>query len=108
MTPAEQRLWAILRAGQLGVKFQRQVVLAPYIADFAARSARLIVEVDGDTHALSQESDAIRTANLELRGYRVLRFSNSEVMTNPDGVARAICMALGREGDSPLSPALSP
>lgn len=105
MTPAEQKLWAILRAGQIGVKFQRQVVLAPYMADFAARSARLIIEIDGDTHALSQESDAIRTKILEARGYRVIRFSNSDVMTNIDGVMRAICIAVGREdGESPLSP----
>ena len=108
MTAAEQRLWAVLRAGQLGVKFQRQVVLAPYIADFAARSERLIIEVDGDTHALTREGDTIRTACLEARGYRLIRFSNNEVMTNLEGVARAICIALGREGESPLSPTLSP
>ena len=47
-TEPERRLWNALRANRLGVKFQRQVVLAPFIADFAARSERLVVEIDGD------------------------------------------------------------
>jgi very-short-patch-repair endonuclease len=108
MTAAEQKLWTVLRANGLGVKFQRQVVLAPYIADFAARSARLVVELDGDTHADAHAYDAARTAALEARGYRVIRFTNSEVMTNIEGVARAILIALGRDTDAPLSPTLSP
>lgn len=108
MTPAEQKLWSMLRAGRMGFKFQRQVVLDPYIADFAARSARLIVEIDGDTHGATREYDARRTTALEARGYRVLRFTNSEVMGNIDGVVRAIRIALGHDPEAPLSPALSP
>jgi very-short-patch-repair endonuclease len=108
MTAPEQRLWAALRASQIGVKFQRQVVLAPYIADFAARSERLVIEIDGETHIGMEDRDASRTAALEARGFRVLRFTNSEVMTNLEGVVRAILIALGREGAPPLSPALSP
>jgi very-short-patch-repair endonuclease len=108
MTPAEQKLWAVLRANGLGVKFQRQVVLAPYIADFAARSARLVVELDGETHAEAHAYDAARTVALEARGYRVIRFTNSDVLTNIEGVARTILIALGQDGESPLSPALSP
>jgi very-short-patch-repair endonuclease len=86
LTEPERRLWYRLRANRLGVKFQRQVVLAPYIADFAARSERLIVELDGDTHAGREAYDAARTTALEDRGYRVLRFTNADVMTNLDGV----------------------
>ena len=108
MTAPERALWSILRAGQLGVKFQRQVVLAPYVTDFAARAERLVIEIDGDTHAGRENEDALRTAALEARGYRVLRFSNSEVVGNIEGVARAILIALGRDTESPLSPALSP
>ncbi|QCI92816.1 endonuclease domain-containing protein [Novosphingobium sp. EMRT-2] len=108
MTEPERRLWQIVRAGRLGFKFQRQVVLAPYIADFAARSERLVIEIDGETHGSNTAYDARRTADLEARGYRVLRFTNTEVMTNPEGVARTILMALGRDPESPLSPTLSP
>ena len=108
LTPPERKLWEALRGGRAGVKFQRQVVLAPYVADFAARSERLVVELDGDSHGGREANDAARTAALEMRGYRVLRFTNSEVMGNCDGVVRAILVALGRDPDSPLSPALSP
>jgi very-short-patch-repair endonuclease len=102
LTEPEHRLWYRLRANRLGVKFQKQVVLAPYIADFAARSHRLVIELDGDTHGEAQAYDAARTRALEQRGYRVLRFTNNDVMTNLDGVLRAILIALGRDPESPL------
>ena len=108
LTEPERRLWFRLRANRLDVKFQRQVVIAPYIADFAARSHRLIVEVDGDTHAGRAAYDATRTASLEKRGYRVLRFTNTDVMTNLDAVLGAILEALGLDPHDPLSPALPP
>ena len=100
-TPPERTLWSMIRAGRLGVKFQRQVVLPPYIADFAARSERLVIELDGDSHTGREAYDAARTASLEQRGYRVLRFTNSDVMTNPDGVVLAILIALGRDLNNP-------
>jgi very-short-patch-repair endonuclease len=108
LTPPERKLWSVLRANRLGVKFQRQVVLAPYVADFAARSERLVIELDGDSHANRESYDASRTAGIESRGYRILRFTNSEVMGNVEGVTRAILIALGRDPDTPLSPTLSP
>ena len=108
LTEPERRLWYRLRANRLGVKFQKQVVIAPYIADFAARSERLVIELDGDTHAGSEAYDLARTQMLEERGYRVLRFTNADVMTNLEEVLRAILVELGRDPDSPLSPTLSP
>ena len=101
LTEPEHRLWHHLRANRLGVKFQRQVVLAPYIADFAARAERLVIELDGDTHGGREAYDAARTRSLEARGYRVIRFTNSDVMTNMDGVLRAIMIALGTDPESP-------
>jgi very-short-patch-repair endonuclease len=85
----------------LGVKFQKQAVLAPYIADFASRSERLVIELDGDTHGDREAYDAARTRSLEQRGYQVLRFTNTDVMTNMDGVLSAILIALGRDPQSP-------
>ena len=108
LTAPERRLWNAIRANRVGVKFQRQVVLAPYIADFAARSERLVIELDGDTHAGREAHDAARTTVLEKRGYRLIRFTNSDVMDNLDGVVRAILIALGRDADGPLSPTLPP
>jgi very-short-patch-repair endonuclease len=95
MTPAEARLWYRLRAGrQDGVKFVRQSVRRPYIADFVARSRKLVIEVDGDTHGSSVEYDARRTAQLERLGFRVLRFANVEVMQNIEWVMHNIVEAL--------------
>jgi very-short-patch-repair endonuclease len=86
MTDAERKLWSIVRNRQLGgAKFVRQLPVGPYVADFACRDANLIVEVDGGQHAGSK-SDARRTAVLATFGYRVVRFWNTEVLTNPAGV----------------------
>jgi len=101
LTPPERALWNAIRANRIGIKFQKQVVLAPYIADFAARSERLIVELDGDTHGGRQAYDAARTRALEGRGYRVLRFTNADVMSNLEGVVRSILIELGRDPESP-------
>ena len=97
LTEPERRLWYRLRANRLGVKFQRQVVLAPYVADFAARSERLVIELDGDTHAGREAYDEAPTRALQERGYRVLRFANADVMGNLDGVLGAISVALDRD-----------
>ncbi|WBH15708.1 endonuclease domain-containing protein [Sphingomonas radiodurans] len=92
-TPAEARLWSILRNSALeGAKFRRQQRIGPYIADFVCQSARLVIEVDGDTHATPEAiaHDAKRTAFLHHEGYRVLRFSNADVIQNVEGVAATI------------------
>jgi very-short-patch-repair endonuclease len=99
MTPPEHMLWSKLRAGRLmGIKFVRQMVFGPfYVADFAAREQRLVIELDGESHAAQEEADARRTAYMESKGFRVIRFTNSEVMTNMDGVLRAILVELGKD-----------
>ncbi|KQO58776.1 hypothetical protein ASF14_02360 [Sphingomonas sp. Leaf257] len=96
MTEPEKRLWLILRDRRFhGIKFSRQVAIGPYIADFAARSHKLVIEVDGDTHN-DQSRDAHRTTWLQGRGYAVIRFQNADVMTNPDGVAHTLMNRLIR------------
>ncbi|MGH7329746.1 MAG: endonuclease domain-containing protein [Polyangiaceae bacterium] len=72
-TRSEALLWEALRGGQLGVRFRRQVVLGPFIVDFFAPSARLIVEVDGGIHRASREHDARRDAAFAERGIRTVR-----------------------------------
>ncbi|HWA74702.1 MAG TPA: DUF559 domain-containing protein [Polyangiaceae bacterium] len=73
LTPSEEKLWAEIRGGRLGVCFRRQVPLGNYIADFAAPAAKLIIEVDGAYHARHQTADARRDRNLARLGYRTLR-----------------------------------
>ena len=104
MTAPEKRLWLQLRAKRLcGAKFRRQNVIGRYIGDFACRTPMLVIEVDGESHACTAEVDAVRTAYFAARGYRVLRFTNAEVMGNLEGVLSAIASVL----DSP-SPQPSP
>ena len=95
-TTAEARLWYNLRAKRFeAVKFRQQVVVYPYIADFVARARKFVIEVDGDTHADDGAYDSRRTAWLEHQGYRVIRFTNADVMKNLDGVLETISVALG-------------
>ena len=106
LTPLERKLWYALRAKRFqGAKFRRQVVIGHYIVDFACRIPRmLVIEVDGDSHALQIEYDERRTVDLAKRGYRVLRFTNGDVGQNLEGVLMTIQEALLL----PLSPSLSP
>jgi very-short-patch-repair endonuclease len=102
MTQPERELWVALRAKRFeGIKFTRQV--GPYIADFICRSRKLVVEVDGDTHA-DAKRDERRTTYLNGQGYPVVRFTNSDVMTNLEGVLAVLSDSLAT---APL-PTLSP
>ena len=94
-TPAERRLWTALKNRQLGgVRFNRQVVIRPYICDLAARSAKLVIEMDGGQHGEAVDYDRARTAFLKAKGFRVLRFWNNDVLENLEGVVMTIEQAL--------------
>ena len=85
MTNAERKLWRALRARNIGAKFRRQVSLGPYIVDFVCFETKMITEVDGSQHA-DNPRDVIRDRYFAERGYRVLRFWNSDVLTSLDTV----------------------
>ena len=90
-TPSERILWRQLSARKvLGVRFNRQVPIGPFICDFVARSLNLIIEVDGGQHGWRTDEDAARTRYLEDRGYRVIRFWNSDVLERLEGVVAEI------------------
>ena len=95
-TEPERLLWSALRARRLDpAKFRRQAVIGNYVVDFACRiPTKLVVEVDGEAHDYQQEYDVRRTRDLEASGYRVLRFTNADVMTNLSGVVACIAEAL--------------
>jgi very-short-patch-repair endonuclease len=95
MTPAEQRLWKALRNYQQDrFYFRRQHPIGRFVTDFCCTSRMLCVEVDGGIHDEQQERDAERTAYLEAKGYRVLRFRNEEVLNALHLVVRKIQAAL--------------
>jgi very-short-patch-repair endonuclease len=96
MTRDELRLWQHLRKpGLEGLRFRRQAPIGAYIVDFFCPERKLIVEVDGDQHGFEagEAHDLQRDAWLRDRGYRVLRFSNRDVMTNLNGVCDTIIAA---------------
>jgi very-short-patch-repair endonuclease len=94
-TPAEARLWKILRSQKLdGTHFRRQYAIDKYIVDFCAPRAKLIIEVDGSQHLDQQDYDAKRTEFLGAKGYRVLRFWNNDVLNNIQSVMSVILQAI--------------
>lgn len=95
MTDAETRLWFLLRAHRFeDIHFRRQHPIGPYVVDFCAPRQKLVIEVDGSQHTDQVEYDRERTAFLEARGYRVIRFWNHDVLKKTDAVLLAILHAL--------------
>ncbi|GAB4547474.1 MAG: hypothetical protein Tsb0014_42130 [Pleurocapsa sp.] len=83
LTAAEAYLWEALRNKQLEeLKFRCQHPVGNFILDFYCSVCKLAIEVDGEIHANQIERDRARTSKLEEYGYRVLRFSNEEVINN--------------------------
>jgi len=91
LTPAERKLWSVLRGNKLnGVSFRRQHAIGNYIVDFISIKKKLIIELDGSQHLEQTEYDNERTKYLESQGYRVVRFWNSQVEKEMDGVIKML------------------
>lgn len=93
MTDAELRLWGRLRGKQInGVPFYRQKPLGPYIVDFYAAKAGLVIEIDGAQHVepAHQARDDVRDAWLAQQGLKVLRFDNLQVLQETEAVLERI------------------
>ncbi|MDF1580935.1 MAG: endonuclease domain-containing protein [Desulfuromonadales bacterium] len=118
-TPAETKIWnEVLRMRQFAdYKFLRQKPLAGYIVDFYCSELRLVIEIDGDSHAESVEYDAERTRVLQSLGLTVIRYTNGEVISNIAGMFDDLCEktekltnpspALPLTGEGVISPPLS-
>ena len=93
-TPQERLVWAGLRDlnRAFGAHFRRQAPIGRYIADFADYGQRLVIEIDGSGHG--GDADVARDAYLADQGFRVLRFWNSEVSGNLEGVLQFVMDAL--------------
>jgi very-short-patch-repair endonuclease len=93
MTRAETLLWRYLKADRIdGLSFRRQVPFRNYIADFVCLSAKLIVELDGESHDFEErlQADQNRDGFFESQGFHVLRFTNEQVTSNLEGVVEVI------------------
>ncbi len=87
-TEAEDALWQELRGKKLDAKFRRQHPISDFIVDFVSLKNNLVIEVDGGYHQTKkqQEHDAYRTWMLNENGFRVIRFTNKEVLGDMDKV----------------------
>ena len=102
-TDAELALWRRLRARQIsGVKFRRQTPIGQYIVDFVSFDVRIIIELDGGQHATfpQHQRDATRDRWLEEQGFLILRFWNTDVLLNIDGVLSVILEAVNQRSSS--------
>jgi very-short-patch-repair endonuclease len=97
-SPAEYRLWQVLRQRPGGLKFRRQHPFDRCTADFYCAAAKLVIEVDGDSHSMGNQPnlDARRDAWLGKQGIRVLRFDAADVMKDEEAVVRFILDAARR------------
>ncbi|MBK8517348.1 MAG: endonuclease domain-containing protein [Saprospiraceae bacterium] len=99
-TPAEKFVWDKLRNKKFcGLKFNRQYLIEYkqildnklfYIADFHNFEYKMIIEIDGRIHQQQQEYDQERQADLEAIGYKVIRFTNEDVIGNWEGVEKEL------------------
>ena len=97
----ERRLLRGLKEAFPQLKWRHQVPVGPFYADVLCFSERLVIEVDGDSHAIADGYDHRRTTLIESDGYRVLRVANADVMTNLNGVLTVVALALNtRKGDA--------
>jgi very-short-patch-repair endonuclease len=110
MMRAETLLWRYLKADRVdGLGFRRQVPIRNYITDFICMSAKIVVELDGESHDFEerQKADQSRDAFFTSEGFQVLRFTNEQVMSNLEGVVETIRKAAtDRLLGLPLSPTL--
>jgi very-short-patch-repair endonuclease len=98
MTDAERIVWHTVRAHRLnGAAFRRQAPIGPYVVDFVCHAVKLVIEVDGGQHFEPRQiaHDRRRHGYLATQGYRVLRFTNLDVIKNKSGVLETIAAAIG-------------
>jgi len=106
MTRAETLLWRYIKAHRIeGLGFRRQVPFGNYVADFVCHSARLIVELDGESHDFEsrRKNDRQRDAWFEREDYIVLRFTNDQVLRELEGVVHVILETAGARRTEPPS-----
>ena len=89
-TPHERILWSRLKSSQLGYKFRRQHSIGKYIVDFYCLQKRLIIELDGSGHIKDKQYDKEKNKYLENLNFTVLRFWNSDINNNLEGVIQKI------------------
>jgi very-short-patch-repair endonuclease len=87
-------MWRLLRDRRLaGFRFRRQHPIPPYIADYYCAVARLVVELDGESHVGNEEADRVRGAFFASQGLPLIRFWNTVVFEDRDAVLETVYRA---------------
>jgi very-short-patch-repair endonuclease len=86
----EMLLWRLLRLNRRELRFRKQHAIGPYVADFYCPAAKMVIEIDGATHDLSQDADGRRDAYMRSLGLKVIRISAADVLADPEAVADGI------------------
>jgi very-short-patch-repair endonuclease len=95
LNPAEQSLWSVLKARQLGGwKFTRQMPIGPYFADFVCRERCVVIEVDGSQHLERATYDRARDEYMIAAGYSVFRVPTVSVLNDRIAVCDSILAVL--------------
>jgi len=104
MTDAETVLWMHLKKGIDGLKIRRQHPIGIYIADFYCHKVKLIIEVDGSIHEKAdiKENDEKREIELNNWGYKLVRFTNDEVLKKTENVISNIAQTIKELNKPPI------
>ena len=99
-THAEAIIWDLVKSKKIeGFKFRRQHIIGQYIADLVCLDRKLVLEIDGLIHQLidNKESDEVRTRWLQKQGFKVIRFTNDEVINSITEVTETILNELNSQ-----------
>ena len=99
MTEAESVFWSLVRGNAMGQRCLRQHIIGDYIVDFLFRKSKIVVEIDGGYHFTEEQkiNDTQRTIWLESQGYKVMRFTNEQVLCDTDSVINELKVSLNRD-----------
>lgn len=99
MTEAESVFWSLVKGGALGQRCLRQHIIGDYIVDFLFRKSRVVVEIDGGYHFTDeqQKKDAIRTEWLESKNFKVIRYTNEQILFDTNNTINELKVSLNRE-----------
>ena len=93
-TEVEEFLWSYLRNKTTGFRIRRQHIIQNFVVDFVCLKKKLVIEVDGEIHDQQKEYDQLRSELLNQQGYKVIRFTNEEVLNNPESLVERIINCL--------------
>lgn len=98
MTEAESAFWSMVKNNAMGQRCLRQHVIGGYIVDFLFRKSKVIVEIDGGYHFTEeqQKEDSLRDEWLESRGYKVVRFTNEQILLDTENIINKLKVSLDR------------